>query len=269
MALLELRSVTKLFGQLAVLKSVSLEIEAGAIDGVIGPNGAGKSTLFNLITGVYRPEGGEVVFDGSRIDGLPAYRIARRGIARTFQNLRLFGYLDAVDNVLIGENPKLRATLADSLTHLPRERREEREAREGAHALLDFVGLPVESRSQFARNLPYGMQRRLEIARALASQPRLLLLDEPAAGTNSSEKEQLVRLVRAIRDRGVTVLLIEHDMGLVMRLCERISVLDYGERIAEGSSAEVRANARVVEAYLGLGDEPAAPGGPSDDQRSA
>jgi branched-chain amino acid transport system ATP-binding protein len=254
MPLLELRGVTKSFGRLTVLKDVSLGVEAGAIDGVIGPNGGGKSTLFNIVTGVYRLDRGAIFFDGSRIDGLATYRIARRGIARTFQNLRLFGYLDAVENVLIGENSNLHATLVDSLAHFPRERREERSARERAHALLDFVGMPSESRTQFARNLPYGVQRRLEIARALASEPRFLLLDEPAAGTNPTEKAELVRLIRAIRDRGVTVLLIEHDMGLVMQLCERITVLDYGEKIAAGTPPAVRANPRVVEAYLGPPD---------------
>ena len=253
MPLLELRGIDKSFGRLAVLKDLSLSVQAGAIDGVIGPNGAGKSTLFNIITGVYRPDAGEVRFGDARIDRLPTYRIARRGIARTFQNLRLFGHLDAVENVLIGQNPNLRATLADSLLHTPRERREEAIARARAHELLDFVGLR-DNKEQFARNLPYGAQRRLELARALASDPQLLLLDEPAAGTNPTEKEELARLVRAIRDRGTTVLLIEHDMGLVMRLCERITVLDYGEKIAAGDAASVRANPRVIEASLGPPD---------------
>jgi branched-chain amino acid transport system ATP-binding protein len=250
--ILQLRGITKRFGRLVVLKDLDLDVEQGSIAGVIGPNGAGKSTLFNVITGVYRADAGEVHFEGARIDGEPTYRIARRGIARTFQNLRLFGHLDAVENVLIGEDARLHATLADSLLHLPRERREEKAARARAHELLDIVGL--HEREQFARNLSYGSQRRLEIARALASDPRLLLLDEPAAGMNPTEKEQLAVLVRAVRDRGVTVLLIEHDMGLVMRLCERITVLDYGEKIAEGDAASVRANPRVIEAYLGLPD---------------
>lgn len=248
-ALLELSGVTQRFGGFTAVKSLDLQVERGAIAAVIGPNGAGKSTVFNTITGVYRPQG-EIRFNGARIDGLPTQRIARLGIARTFQNLRLFGALDAFENVLIGRHGKLRANLAASMLHLPAERREERAARERARELLDFVGLDPRNH-QFARNLPYGAQRRLEIARALASDPALLLLDEPAAGMNPTEKRALMELVRKIRATGVTVLLIEHDMGLVMQLCERITVLDYGEKIAEGDAATVRANPRVVEAYLG------------------
>ena len=251
MALLEIARVEKRFGNLTAVKNLDLNVAAGAIAGVIGPNGAGKSTVFNLITGVYRPDAGEVRFEGSRIDGRPTYRVARRGIARTFQNLRLFGHLDAVENVLIGEHGKLRANAFDSLLHVPRERREELAARERAIDLLAFVGLR-DVGSQFARNLSYGSQRRLEIARALAGDPRLLLLDEPAAGMNPTEKGSLVDLIHAIRDRGVTVILIEHDMGLVMQLCETIAVLDYGEKIAEGDPASIRSNARVIEAYLGV-----------------
>ena len=251
MEILQLARVEKRFGNLTAVKALDLSVPAGSIVGIIGPNGAGKSTVFNVITGVYRADAGEVRFEGERIDARPTFQVARRGIARTFQNLRLFGHLDAIENVLIGEHGQLHANAFGSLLHLPAERREERAAREVARELLAFVGLR-DIGTQFARNLSYGSQRRLEIARALASKPRLLLLDEPAAGMNPTEKGSLIDLIYAIRERGVTVMLIEHDMGLVMRVCETITVLDYGERIAQGDASSIRADRRVIEAYLGV-----------------
>ncbi len=250
MKVLELVGVGKRFGALTALSNVTLDVEEGAIFGIIGPNGAGKSTLFNLLTAIYRWDEGSISIGGLSIAGLSTQRIARLGVSRTFQNLRLFGNASALANVMVGEHVLLEANVLDSLLNTGRERRERTEAEKRARELLRFVGVSgVEE--QFARNLSYGTQRRLEIARALAARPRLLLLDEPAAGLNPSEKHELVSLIRAIRDGGTTVLLIEHDMGLVMNLCERIAVLDYGEKIAEGEPREIREHPRVIEAYLG------------------
>jgi branched-chain amino acid transport system ATP-binding protein len=217
---------------------------------MIGPNGAGKSTVFNVVTGIYRPTEGVVEFNGSAIQGRRTSDIAALGIARTFQNIRLFAFMSALDNVMTGRHSRMRATLADALIHTPFAVEEERTVRERAHEILRFCGLDRDAYT-FASNLPYGAQRRLEIARALASDPLLLLLDEPAAGMNPNEKEDLIGLIRRIRDTGVTIFLIEHDMGLVMRISERIAVLDYGEKIAEGPPDAVRTNERVIEAYLG------------------
>jgi len=249
-ALLQISGVSKRFGSLVALDDVSIAIEAGSIAAIIGPNGAGKSSLFNTVTGVYRPDAGEIRFDGARIDGLPTWKIARAGVARTFQNIRLFRFLSATDNLMAGAHARLRSGIVGAFLHTPSERREERALRERAREMLRFAGLENVADAD-AGSLPYGSQRRLEIARALMSEPKLLLLDEPAAGMNPVEKTSLANWLRDIRDRGTTLALIEHDMALVMQACERISVLDHGVRIAEGTPAEIRADERVVEAYLG------------------
>jgi branched-chain amino acid transport system ATP-binding protein len=250
MALLALDGVTKRFGGLVCVHALNLSVDAGTIVAMIGPNGAGKSTVFNLITGIYQPDEGRIVFDGIPLGHAHIDAIARRGIARTFQNIRLFAFMSVLDNVMTGCHARMRAQLWDSLLHTPMQRSEEHKVREDARELLRFVGLELNA-EEYARNLPYGSQRRLEIARALASDPKLLLLDEPAAGMNPREKDDLAELIERIRARGVTVFLIEHDMRFVMGLSERITVLNYGEKIAEGVPDEIRTNERVIEAYLG------------------
>jgi branched-chain amino acid transport system ATP-binding protein len=245
-----LTDVRKRFGGLVAVNDLSFSIEAGSIVAMIGPNGAGKSTVFNLITGIYEPSHGSIDFEGRAIRGLRPDQVTALGIARTFQNVRLFAFMSVLDNVMTGEHARMRASLVDSLLHTPAQRSEERRVRDRARDLLRFVDLEQHAHG-YARNLPYGHQRRLEIARALASDPKLLLLDEPAAGMNPREKDDLVALIERIRGSGVTVFLIEHDMQLVMTVSERITVLDHGEKIAEGPPEAVRHDEKVIEAYLG------------------
>jgi len=249
-SLLVLDAVTLRFGGLTALDDVSFDVRRGEILGLIGPNGAGKTTCFNVMTGVYRPTSGKVVFDGRVIKRQAKHTITRMGIARTFQNIRLFGEMTALENVVVGTDARHHTSVPGALGRTRRHFHEERSAVDRAMALLRFVGIADRS-AEKARNLPYGYQRRLEIARALATEPKLLCLDEPAAGFNPAEKDELVELIKQIRGEGYTVLLIEHDMRLVMGVCDRIVVLEFGHKIAEGSPEEIRNDKAVVAAYLG------------------
>jgi branched-chain amino acid transport system ATP-binding protein len=250
-SILSVINLTKSFGGLTAVDDVSFEVEKGKVFALIGPNGAGKTTLFNCITGMFPPnKGSRILLEGQDITGQKPNRAAQLGIARTFQNIRLFDFMTVLDNVRVGQHVRMKAQLWDALFKTRTEKREEKLVTERAMELLAFVGIERHAES-YARNLAYGQQRRLEIARALATRPRLLLLDEPAAGFTPQEKVELMRLVQKIIDEGITVFLIEHDMKVVMGASERIAVLDHGEKIAEGTPEEVRTNQRVVEAYLG------------------
>jgi branched-chain amino acid transport system ATP-binding protein len=253
MSILETRNVTKRFGGLSAVDNVSLTVPEGSIYSIIGPNGAGKTTLFNCITGFYPADEGDMLFKDKSLLGYSPDRVTQQGISRTYQNIRLFPAMTAIENILVGAHPQLKSNLVDAIFHTPRQRAEEKKAIQEAQELLNFVGLQGKG-DLLARNLPYGEQRRLEMARALANKPALILLDEPTAGMNPIESATMMRFIQNLRNElGITILLIEHDMKVVMGISEFIYVLDFGKLIAKGTPGEIQKNPQVIESYLGRG----------------